>query len=111
GYHGIDAAIVVNIADSHAAGHPGLVKNSTGVPRNVGEIAAHIAEEQHRLAVVKGGIIQLNSVEIMSLGDEKIFPAIIVIVEEAHPPAGMLHGGAREASTEAGIRKRGIAIV
>jgi len=29
GYHGIDAAIVVNIADRQAAAHPGLVKNRT----------------------------------------------------------------------------------
>src|SRR5580704_16880103 len=34
GYDGVDAAIVVNIADSHAAGHPGLEKTSTGDPGN-----------------------------------------------------------------------------
>jgi len=60
---------------------------------------------------VKVGVVQLNRVEIMALGDEEILPAIIIIVEKADAPAGMLHSGARQAGTEAGIRKRGVAIV
>src|SRR5207249_8225895 len=57
------------------------------------------------------GIAQLDGVEVVALGDEEIFPAIVVIVEETDAPPRVGHGEAGDTGSEAGVSKSGVAIV
>src|SRR6267378_6923327 len=111
GDHGIEAAVIINVADGHAAAEPGLLKNGAGVGGDVHELFAGVAKEKHRFAIVKIGIVELDGVEVVALRDEKIFPAIVVVIQKANAPSGVQHGGARHAGAEAGVGETGVAIV
>src|SRR5438105_14204540 len=56
------------------------------------------------------GIAQLDGVEVVALGDEEIFPAIVVIVEETGAPPRVGHGEAGDTGSEAGVSKSAVAI-
>ena len=47
----------------------------------------------------------------MALGNEKIFPAVVVVIQKANTPPGVQHGGASDAGAETGVSKSGVAIV
>src|SRR2546425_633609 len=82
------------------------------VPRIGGDIheaVAGIAREEHWLAVMQVRILLLNRVEIVPLRDEKVLPAVVVVIEEANAPPGMQHGDAAETAGEAGVRKAAVA--
>src|SRR2546426_262928 len=82
------------------------------VPRIGGDIheaVAGIAREEHWLAVIQVRILLLNRVEIVPLRDEKVLPAVVVVIEEANAPPGMQHGDAAETAGEAGVRKAAVA--
>ena len=72
---------------------------------------ASIAEQQHRLAVMQVGVVDFHRVEIVTLGDDEVLPAIVVVIEESRAPTGMLHSEAAETAAEAGIREAGISVV
>ena len=60
---------------------------------------------------MKVGIVELDGVEVVALSDEKIFPAVIVVIQKANAPSGVQHSGAGDAGAEAGVIKSGVAIV
>src|ERR1700737_2559014 len=107
----VDAAVVVDVADGQAAAEPGLPEDGAGVGGHVYEAVAGVTDQKHWLAIVKIGIVDLHSVEIVALGNDEIFPAVIVIVEEASAPARVKHGDAAEAGAEACVDEACVATV
>src|SRR5689334_7571323 len=97
GDYGVEAAVVVQVADCHATTEPRLAKNGAGGGGDVNELFAGVAEKKHRLAVVQIGVAELDGVEVVALGDEQVFPAVVVVIQEADAPAGVRHGGASNA--------------
>src|SRR5437016_5464370 len=47
----------------------------------------------------------------MSLGDQKVFPSVIVIINESYTPAGVRHGHATDSGRIAIVGKGAIAVV
>src|SRR6202022_476937 len=107
----VDAAVVVDVADGQAAAEPRLPEDCAGVGGHVYEAVAGVTDQKHWLAIVKIGIVDLHSIEIVALGNDEIFPAVIVIIEEASAPAGVKHGDAAQTRTEAGVGETSVATV
>src|SRR5580704_13539388 len=47
----------------------------------------------------------------MALSDEEIFPAVVIVVEEAYPPSRVSHGHLANASRVAGIAEGAVSVV
>ena len=54
---GVEVAVIVNVADGHAATKPGLMKDGTGVRGDIHELFAGVSNEKHRFAIMKVGIV------------------------------------------------------
>src|SRR5438034_10412809 len=76
GDDGVEAAVVVDVTDGHAAAQPRLAEDDAGGGGNVDELFARVAEEEHGFAEVAIGITQLDGVEVVALSDEEILPEI-----------------------------------
>ncbi len=111
GDDGVEAAVIVNVADGHAAAEPGLMKDGAGVRGDIHELFAGVSKKKHRFAIVKVGIVEFDGVKVMALSDEKIFPAVVVVIQKANTPSGVQQSGASDAGAEAGVGKTGVAIV
>ena len=57
GDNGVEAAVIVNVANGHAAAKPGLMKDNAGVRGDIHELFAGVSNEKHRFAIVKVGIV------------------------------------------------------
>src|SRR5437762_6225331 len=100
GNDGVETAIVIDVADGHAAAQPRLAEDGAGCTRNVDKIFAGVAQKKHGFAVMEIGIAELDGVKIVALGDQEILPTVIVVVEEAYAPSGVGHGDASDAGRE-----------
>src|SRR5882762_5810832 len=83
----IDAAVIVDVSNGHAPPYPGLLEYIAGSRRYIDKLAADVAQEYHRLAVVQLRRLLLDIVHIVALRDEQILPAIVVIIEKTKAPA------------------------
>ncbi len=54
---------------------------------------------------------QLDRVQIVTLSDQKILPAIVVVIKKTHTPAGMLQGHASDSGRIAVVSEGAVAIV
>jgi len=80
----VDPAVVVDVAKGGAAcsqrrGHAGIGALETAVV---------IQRKQRQLLVAQGSVNLLDIVQHVALCDEKVLPAVIVEIFEAHAPAG-----------------------
>src|SRR5262249_33750896 len=87
GYDGVKPAVIVEIADCHSPCDPGLMEYAARLRRNIYKTMPGIAHEQHRFAIAQIRIGQLDGIEVMPLGDEKVLPAIVIVVEKSQPPS------------------------
>src|ERR1051326_7566347 len=60
---------------------------------------------------MKIGIIQFDRVQVMSLGDQKIFPTIIIVVEEANAPSRVKSCDAPQIRIVGHIGKSAVAVI
>ena len=111
GDHSIELAIVIDIADGHSPGRPGRLKQRSGSGGDVHKSVTGVSCQQHGFAVAQLWISQLHRVENVALRYQQILPAIVVIIEEAHAPAGMQQRHASEAGTVRNVTKGSVAIV
>src|SRR5580704_11015401 len=72
GDNGIDAAVVVDIADGHTASCPRLMEDFAGLGRHVRKTLAVVVCQKHRLFVVQLRIVEFDGIEIVTLCDEEI---------------------------------------
>src|ERR1700722_4144423 len=111
GNHGVDTTIIVQVTGSQSAADPGLLKDFSGTGGHVHKAVPVIAEQEKRLAIAEIGIAELDSVEIVALGNQEVLPAVIVVVEKNGNPAGVRHADLSQTGGEAGIVEGAIAIV
>src|SRR5713226_1235981 len=111
GNDGVEAAVIIDVADGHAAAKPGPLKNGAGVRGDIHELFAGVSKKKHRFAIAEIWVVQFNSVQVVALRDKEIFPSIVVVIQKANAPSGVQHGGARNAGAEAGIGETGVTIV
>jgi hypothetical protein len=78
---------VVNVADGHAACCPRLVKDIARLRRNIHEAFSSIPRKKHGLFVVELRIVEFDSIQVMTLRDEEILEAVVVVVQKADAPA------------------------
>src|SRR5215475_11269588 len=90
--NGIDASIIINIPDRQSPRDPGNLKDSPRILRYVYKSFSRVPYENHGFAIPQVGRSQLHRIKIVALRDQQILPAVIVIINEANPPAGMRHG-------------------
>src|SRR5579864_6791918 len=86
GNHRVQATIVVDIAESHAAPYPRLVENAAPGSRNIRKFSFCIANQNGWLTIAQIGSGQSNIVHVVSLGDQQVLPAIVVDVHESKSP-------------------------
>src|SRR5438477_11512432 len=55
GEHGVDTAVVVDVADGQPAANPGIVEDIAGHARDVDEFSAVVTRQQHRFPVMELG--------------------------------------------------------
>src|SRR5690348_644309 len=60
---------------------------------------------------MKGGIIQFDRVHVMSLGDQEIILAIIIIIEKANAPAGVKSCDAPQIRIVGNVGKSAVAVI
>src|SRR5215469_11729838 len=87
GYDSVKPAGIVEIADCHPPCDPGLLEYAARVRRSIYKTMSGIAQEQHGFAIAQIRIGQLDGIEVMPLGDEKVLPAIIIVVEKSETPS------------------------
>src|SRR6266566_339863 len=87
GDDGVHATVVVDVAGRQAPAYPGLMEHTTGIAGAVDEALTGVSRQEDWFVVMKIGILQLDSVEVVALGDEKILPAVVVVVHETNAPA------------------------
>src|SRR5215469_15310071 len=87
GYDGIKPAVIVEIADCHPPCDPGLLEYAARLRRSIYKTMSGIAQEQHRFAIVQIRICQLDGIEVMPLGDEKVLPAVVIVVKKPETPS------------------------
>src|SRR3981189_3380676 len=88
-YHGVHSPIIIYVTGRQATRDPRVQKNTPRLRGDIDEAAAVISGQQHRFAIAKLRCLQFYGIEIMSLSDDEILPAVIVIVDEADAPARM----------------------
>src|SRR6266567_2205987 len=103
GHDGIEPAVVIKVANRHSTCDPSLTENAAGSGGNIYKPVTGIVGKQHGFPVVKIGIIQFDGIEIMSLSNEKILPAVVIVVEKMDPPAGVRQAHLSNSQELAGI--------
>src|SRR5258705_9825982 len=88
-HNGVHPAIVVDIPDGQTSRRPGLLKHRTRSRRYVYKSLTCVLHQEHGVAIAQVLRCQLNRIKVMPLGNEKIFPAVIVKIEETQSPTGM----------------------
>src|SRR5207249_8309283 len=111
GNDGVETAVVIDVANGHAAAQPRLAENDARCSGNVDELFTGVAQKKHGFAVMEIGIADLDGVKIVALGDQEILPTVIVVVEEAYAPSGVGHGDASDAGREAVVGESRVAVV
>ena len=105
----IDIAIVVNVAKSCAAARPISLKSLSS--DHPDKVARDIAEQQRRLEIsqVRRGLF--DRVHHMRLGDKKVLPSVVVVIEQMRAPAGKSQCGATDAGSVGDIAKGARAVI
>src|SRR5882762_2788236 len=88
-HHRVQTTIVIQVADSQSPSNPWLLERSSGSGGDVCESCAGIAREQHWFAIMGARQELLYRFGKMTLGNEQIFPAVVVEVKQARSPSGM----------------------
>ena len=110
-YHSVQAPVIIQIADSHPSRHPCLMENLSRAVGNVDKSLSRISEEQHWFAVSQAWIGQFDGVEIVSLSDQKVFPAVVIVIEEPDSPSGMTECHLADPGSRAGVGEGAVAVV
>src|SRR6516164_7123132 len=80
----VEIAVVVEITDSYAATHARQAKISAKLITNIfKDTAPAVAEHELRLGIARVGVVSLDVVEHMPVGDEDVARAVVVIIENA----------------------------
>src|SRR5213078_2370846 len=93
----VDPSVIVEVAEGSASCRYRRRENGTALRRDIREAALIVSQEQRRLQIAKGGLSQLDVIHHVALSDEKVEPAIVVIVNPFRSPSGMRHGRSTEA--------------
>src|ERR1700721_1878608 len=84
------APIIVDVSGSQAATHPFPGEDLAGLRGDVYKLLTlRIPQEQRRLSVMEMRLANLDGVHHVRLGDEKILPTIIIVIQESHSPCRM----------------------
>src|SRR6266849_3376928 len=107
GQNDIDKTIVVDVAERGAA--CSNRRRHTGI--GAFEMAVMIQREQRQFLISQRSVDLLNVIEDVALGNEKILPAVVVEIFQAHAPAGTARSKSAEASLQALIGESASAVV
>ena len=107
GDHNVLPAVVVEIAERGSARRGG--DGTAGISALEAAIVIH--RQQGRLEIVQGRVDMLDVVEDMTLGDEQIFPAVVVEILEANAPARTSAGKNSQTGFETAIAERTVAVI
>src|SRR5207244_6799938 len=66
GNDGVETAVVIDVANGHAAAQPRLAENDARCSGNVDELFAGVAQKKHGFAVMEIGIADLDGVKIVA---------------------------------------------
>src|SRR5207253_837191 len=102
---------IIQVADRHTPSRPRLLKDLSRVRRHIHETVACVSRQQHRFAIAQVRRSQLNRIQIVALSNQKILPAIIVVIQKPNSPAGMGTSDRTYAGRIAGIVERAVAVV
>src|SRR5258708_14814697 len=103
----VDPAVVVDVAKGGAACSHARVHAGSGAL----ETAVVIQRKQRQLLVAQESVNLLDIVQHVALCDEKVLPAVIVEIFEAHAPAGAARGQCAQAGLKALIAEDARTIV
>src|SRR6266851_424543 len=107
GQNNIHKTIVIDVAERGAA--CSNRRRHTGI--GAFEMAVMIQREQRQFLISQRSIDLLNVIEDVALGNEKILPAVVVEIFQAHAPAGTARSKSAEASLQALIGESASAVV
>ena len=90
GYDDIDEAVAVKIAKCRATAGARMEKR---FPSNdPAELATGVPGQKRRLLVCEVPGCFLDVIQDVPLSDKKIFPAVVIVIDEFCAPAGKEHG-------------------
>src|SRR6266853_2880986 len=107
GQNNIHKTIVIDVAERGAACSDR--RRHTGI--GAFEMAVMIQREQRQFLISQRSVDLLNVIEDVALGNEKILPAVVVEIFQAHAPAGTARSKSAEASLQALISESASAVV
>src|SRR5258708_20897113 len=85
----VDQSVIVEIPEGSAPCRYRRCENGTALRRDIREAALIVSQEQRRLQVAKGGFGELDVIHHVAFSDEKVEPAIVVIVNLFRSPTGI----------------------
>src|ERR1700694_3196652 len=88
----VDPSVIVEVTEGSASRRYRCSENGTALRRYIREAALIVSQKQRRLHIVKGCLSKCDFIHHVALSDEKVEPAIVVIVNPFCSPAGMRHG-------------------
>src|SRR6266404_3471459 len=103
----IHKTVVVDVAEGRAARGNGSSHAGIGAF----EMTIIIQREQRQFLVSQRSVDLLDVVEYVALGDEKILPAVVVEIFQAHAPAGTARGKCAKTGLQALIGESPCAVV
>ena len=87
GYHGVHAAIVIDVPNREATAGPRLAEDFPGCRRNIHKALGGVPYKEDRLAIVEVVIDLLDGVHHVALRDEQVFAAVVVIIDKVQTHA------------------------
>src|SRR5207253_2015939 len=88
----VDTSVIVEITECSAPCCHRRRKNGTAPRRHIREAALIVSQKQRRLEVPQPRLSELDVIHHVPLSDEKVEPAIVVIVNPFRSPTGMRQG-------------------
>src|SRR5437762_8171231 len=107
----VHPTIIVDSPDRHATPYPGSSETVARLCRDIFKTVAGIPCQQHGFAVAEVWIGQFDRVQVVSLGNEKISPSVIVIVQEPNAPSRVRHAHAADAGGITLVCKSAVAVI
>src|SRR4051812_37686459 len=107
----VDATIIIQIAACKASPYPCLLKHVPSIRRRINKAFAVVVQQHQWLAITKLRITELDRIEIMTLGDDQVLPAVVVVVEETSTPTGVQHADVSQIGVVCRVCKCGVTSV